>query len=40
VPIEVASMDLSPDGRIVVSDVRGTIGEVGLDGAFRRITRS
>lgn len=40
VPIEVASMDLRPDGRIVVSDVRGTIGELGLDGAFRRITRS
>jgi hypothetical protein len=40
VPIEVASMDLRPDGHILVSDVRGTIGELGLDGAFRRITRS
>lgn len=40
VPTEVESMDLHPAGRIVVNDVRGTIGEIGVDGAFRRITRS
>ena len=39
-PIEVAGMDLHPDGRIVVNDVRGTIAEVGLDSVYRFVSRS